>query len=440
MRWLPFLLMLTSLACQSQDRPAQAQVDSTAVVQDTVAADAPDPAEAMTDGGAVMLPAIRQRALLAQDSLWADALRIHYNAIVFDGHIDTPTLMLDKGYAFGERHRASTSHVDLPRMIDSGFDAAFFSIYVNARFGEGEEATQRAKNMIAELKRQVALYPDSIQMATSAEEVRRLARSGTKAALMGLEGGHALAGSPDVLHDLYEAGIRYVTLTHVNTNSWADASQSNPRHGGLNALGRQLVRRMNQLGILVDLSHTADSTFYDALSVSTAPVILSHSSVRALTPSVRNIDDAMLRALAHNGGVVMINFFDAMVNRHLDADVMAEAERRIRDSGQSMRNLWNVVYAVKRERGLPGGSIEDVLDHIDHAVQVAGIDHVALGSDFDGVFDLPAGLEDVTRLPYLTYGLLQRGYAEEDIYKILGGNTLRVLEQAERVARNDRLP
>ena len=187
------------------------------------------------------------------------------------------------------------------------------------------------------------------------------------------------------------------------------------------------------MGMLIDLAHVSDATFYDALAVSQAPVLVSHSSMRALTPSVRNLDDAMLRALAENGGVVMINFFDAMVNPHLDDTVMAEVYRRLPEAKRY--TLWNVVYAVKRERGLPGATLDDVLDHLDHAVSVAGIDHVGLGSDFDGVFDLPAGLEDVTRLPQITYGLLQRGYTEEAIYKILGGNALRVLEEAEVVAR-----
>jgi len=383
----------------------------------------------MTDGGRITIPAVRQRILIREDSLWEEALRIHYNAIVLDGHIDTPMLMLDRGYNFLERHRAS--HVDLPRMIDGGLDGAFFSIYVAPPYGEGERAVQRARDMIAEVKRQVALS-DSLELATSANDVRRITRAGRKAVLMGIEGGHALAGSPEVLREMRDLGIRYVTLTHINSNSLADASQAAARWNGLSDRGAHMIREMNRLGVLVDLSHASDATFYDAIRVSQAPVMLSHSSVDHLSPNVRNVDDAMLRALAENGGIIMINFFDAVVNPHLTEEFYEEVYSRL--PVPDLHNLWSVVYEVKREMGLPGSTLDDVLDHIDHAVKVAGIDHVGLGSDFDGVFDLPAGLQDVTRLPWLTYGLLKRGYSEEEVYKLLGGNALRVMEEAEHVA------
>ena len=380
--------------------------------------------------------AVRQRVLIREDSLWREALRIHYNALVVDGHIDTPALMLDDSYDVGARHPAHEAHVDLPRMFDGGLDAAFFSIYVAPYYGEGERATQRARDLVAEVKRQVALHADSLEPATSAADVRCIAKAGKKAVLLGIEGGHALATSAEVLREMHAAGVRYVTLTHINTNAWADASQGPARWNGLNEHGRELVREMNRLGVLVDLSHASDSTFYDALAVTEAPVLVSHSSMRALVDNVRNVDDAMLRALARNGGVVMVNFFDAMVNAHLDAEAMADVHRRLGGRSGNLVYYWNAVYDVRRERGLPGATLADVLDHIDHAARVAGIDHVGLGSDFDGVFDLPSGLQDVTRLPWITYGLLRRGYSEADVYKILGGNVLRVLEEAERIAQN----
>lgn len=424
--FLTLLLLIATPACRSQDRGEAPPADTPEVIPPV------DPTAAMVDSGAVAMQGAWRQMLVQRDSLWAEALRIHYNAIVLDGHIDTPLLMLDDGYQFTQRHAAHQSHVDLPRMFEGGLDAAFFSIYVAPYFGESERATSRARAMMAELKKQIATRPDSVQIATSAADVRRLTRAGKKAILMGLEGGHALASSPEVLRDLYGEGIRYVTLTHINTNAWADASQAPARWNGLNELGRTLIAEMNRLGVLVDLSHTSDSTFYDALAVTQAPVLVSHSSIRTLTPGVRNVDDAMLQALAENGGVVMINFFDAMVNQQ-QAEAMAATRSRL--PGDNLTHLWNTLYTVRGERGTPGASLDDVLDHIDHAVQVAGIDHVGLGSDFDGVFDLPDGLQDVTRLPWITHGLLQRGYSEADIYKILGGNALRVMDEAEAVAQ-----
>jgi membrane dipeptidase len=393
-----------------------------------------DTLDAAVDGGTVLLPGIRQKILIEGDSLWAEALRVHYNAIVLDGHIDTPSLMVDEAYALGNRNRALAGHVDLPRMFDGGLDAAFFAIYVPVSLGESAGAVRRARRMIDEVERQVAALSDSMGMAYSADDVRLLTRSGRKAVLLGLEGGHALMASPDTLHSLYDEGIRYVTLTHVNSHSWAESSQSPPRFGGLNDLGRRMVRKMNELGMIVDLSHVSDSTFYDALQVSNAPVMLSHSSARALVDNVRNVDDDMLLALAENGGIIMINFFDPVVNSALSDSFMDAVYKRMGGRSGSLNTIWNVIYEMKAEQGLPGASLEDVVDHIDHAVQVAGIDHVGLGSDFDGVFDLPAGLQDVTRLPWITYELMKRGYLEEDLYKILGGNALRVMEEVESAA------
>jgi membrane dipeptidase len=351
-----------------------------------------------SDGGAVALPDSTVRRLVAGDPLWADALRIHYDAVVLDGHVDTPSLMLDEGYAFGERHQAlaGSAHLDLPRMAEGGLDAAFFSIYVSRTYGEGQAATDRALAMLTEVGRQTNALPGA-ETARTAADVRRIAREGRQAVLLGLEGGHALQADADVLRHLWANGIRYVTLTHANTNAWADASTDAPRWGGLNETGRDLVREMNRLGVLLDLSHVSDSTFYDALAVTEAPVILSHSSARALHDHVRNVSDDMLRALAENGGVVMVNFYP--------------------------------LYLTGGEADL-----DDVLDHVEHLARVAGVDHVGLGSDFDGVPSLPEGLGEVSRLPWITHGLLARGWPEADVRKVLGGNALRVLEEAERVA------
>ncbi|PAP78726.1 hypothetical protein BSZ37_09615 [Rubrivirga marina] len=340
------------------------------------------------------LPPAEVDRLVAVDPLWAEALRIHYDAVVLDGHVDTPTLMLDRGYQFGERHRSD--HVDLPRMAEGGLDGAFFSIYVARSYGEGQAATDRALAMIEAVNRQVAGL-DGATLVRTADGVLDARQRGETAVLLGLEGGHALQGSPEVLRLLAANGIRYVTLTHSNTNAWADASTDAPRWGGLNRLGRELVTEMNRLGVLVDLSHVSDDAFEDALAVTRAPVILSHSSCRALHRHARNVTDDMLRALADNGGVIMINYFAAYL-------------------------------------GAGRIDLDDVLDHVQHAAEVAGVDHVGLGSDFDGVPRLPVGLGDATRLPYVTHGLLARGFSEADVRKILGGNVLRVLAEAERVA------
>ncbi len=380
-------------ACLGADAPPGRPAGTTAAADST--ADSPRADSIFADGDRVRLPAAEAARLVAADPLWADALRIHYDALVVDGHIDTPSLMLDEGYAFGERHtpEAGRAHVDLPRMVEGGLDAPFFSIYVSRDFGEGPAATDRALAMMAEAVRQVGALPGA-EIARSGADVRRITSDGRKAILMGLEGGHALQGSADVLRTLADGGIRYVTLTHTNTNSFADASTDAPRWNGLNALGESLVREMNRLGVVVDLSHVSDAAFYDALDVTTVPVMLSHSSCRALHRSARNVTDDMLRALAVNGGVIMINFFATYIG---EGDV----------------------------------NVETILDHIDHAAQVAGVDHVGLGSDFDGVPSLPAGMGDATRLPWITYGLLKRGYSETDVRKILGLNALRVLDAAE---------
>lgn len=408
--------------------PTVGTVPPEPVPVDTLVSAAPDTG----DGGAIMMPAHMRRILVRRDSLWQRALALHYDAIVIDGHVDTPTLMLDKGYELGNRHRAHYSHVDLPRMFEGGLDAVFFSIYIAPGYGEGASAMDRALRMIDVVENQIRERADSVALATTAEEVRSIARSGRKAVLLGLEGGHAIGGHDAALTTLFDRGVRYVTVTHINSNSWADASQSAPRWNGLNEKGRVLVRRMNDLGMILDVSHASDSTFFDVMEESSAPVLLSHSSARSLTPNVRNVSDDMLRAVRANGGVVMVNFFDAMVNQRLDADFMREVDRRL--PGPQKTYLWNVVYDVRRERGLPGAQLSDVVDHIDHMVRIAGIDHVGLGSDFDGVFDLPGGLEDVTRLPWITYELLARGYGDEDVRKILGGNMLRLMAEVERAA------
>lgn len=425
---LSLLLAATLFGCTEsvQPEPIIPEPEVTPVTADTLI---------YSDGGEILMGEPLRSRLIAEDSLWVRALEIHFDAIVTDGHIDTPSAMID-GYQLGERHRPlrGSHHLDLPRMFEGGLDAPFFAIYIARSYGETQRATDRALAMIAEVKRQVEPL-EGAEMAYSLDDVYRITQSGRKAILMGLEGGHALQGSKEILRQLYDEGIRYVGLTHTNSNSWADSSQDRPRHNGLNDLGRELILEMNRLGILVDLSHSSDDTFYDVIEVSRAPIILSHSSSSELVRNPRNVTDDMLLRLRDNGGVIMINFFDPTVNMNLTSEVMDEVYRRIhRNHSGNMRQFWTVVGEVRAERGVPRGEYTHIVDHIDHVVNLIGVDHVGLGSDFDGVFALPTGMEDVTRLPFITYELLRRGYEEEDIRKILGGNTLRVIAEAEAVA------
>ena len=398
-----------------------------------------DPAPTDTlvaDGDLVPLDSAVVARLVAEDPLWADALRIHFDALVIDGHVDTPTEMLLRGYDLGARHRASggSAHVDLPRMTEGGLDAPFFSLWVSRQFGEGPRATARALAMLDEVERQLAALPDA-EIARTSDDVRRITRGGGAAILLGLEGGHALAGDVDVLRDLAARGVRYVTLTHTNTNRLADSSQDEPRHGGLSPLGEAMVREMNRLGVLPDVSHVSDSTLADVLRVSQGPVLASHSSARALVANPRNLTDDQMRGIARTGGVVMINAYSPMVNGRLTEEVMDAAMERLRTRhGGDLGQLWRAIAEEQRARGIPEATLDDVLDHIEHAVEIAGADHVGLGTDFDGVPQLPAGFGDVTRLPWVTYGLLRRGMPEADVRKVLGANALRALEEAERLA------
>lgn len=438
---LPLLALAPILLfglCSSGPEAQPTTPDSMA--SDTTTADAPvsiTDTLVARDGGAIRMGEPRRSRLLAEDTLWARALRVHFDAIVTDGHVDTPMHMRDGSYQIAVRNptRGTNGHVDLPKMIEGGLDAPFFVLYVPGGMGEGQRATDHALHTLSQVRRQIDAL-DDIEIAVTVEDVLRITREGRKAPLLGLEGGHALQASIDVLRMFAAEGVRYVGLTHTTSHSWADSSQDAPRNNGLSERGRELVREMNRLGVLVDLSHASDDTFFDAIEVSEAPIILSHSSARALVDTPRNVSDEMLRALAGNGGVIMINFFDPTVNGHLTQEVMDEVHERVRTHyGGSYRQIWRATTDVRLERGLGKATVEDVVNHIEHVIRVAGIDHVGLGSDFDGVFSLPTGLEDATRLPYITYELMRRGYSDDEVRKVLGGNTLRVLAEAEAVAR-----
>lgn len=382
---------------------------------------------------------------LAATTGWAQvspqAQRIHQRAIVVDTHIDVPSAHFrEAGYNVGERH--DSGHVDLPRMREGGLDAGFFSIYISANT-TGPEAIKRAIELIDWTRQQVERNSNTAVLATSAAEIRRAHQQGKLAILMGMEGGHMLDDSLAALRTYAALGVRYLTLTHSRNTNWGDSSTDTPKHNGLTEFGKEVVRELNRLGVMVDLSHVADKTFFDALEVTRAPVILSHSSCRALANVPRNVTDEMLRALKKNGGVIQITFVDGFISSELAAaedhvrderrNRIDEIQKKYADNAEKRREEMRKLNEEFRAR-MPKVSWELILDHIDHAVKVAGIDHVGLGSDFDGA-TMPAGMEDVTRLPRITEGLLKRGYSEKDIQKILGGNLLRVMEEVERVSR-----
>ena len=346
----------------------------------------------------------------------ARAARIHRQAIVVDTHIDTTMMLGKEGWDFMVRHQPEPgeNHVDLPRIREGGLDAAFFSIYMPGTV-TGPEAVKRALVLIDHVRTLAEQHPNEIVLATTAAEVRAAHKAGKFAALMGMEGGHMIDDSLAVLRDYQRLGVRYLTLSHsVNTN-WADSSGDKPAHNGLTAFGKDVVRELNRLGVMVDISHVADKTFWDALETSKAPLVASHSSMRAISGHARNMTDDMVRALGAKGGVVMINYSVGFLSN----------ERY--EAGQ--RNV--------PEAELPRVSWEKIVDHIDHAVKLAGAAHVGLGSDFDGT-TVPDGMEDASKLPKITAALLAKGYSEQDVKNILGENILRLLDRVDAVGREIR--
>jgi len=368
------------------------------------------------------------------------ALEIHRRALVFDGHNDLPWRLREKGSpSFSDLNlakRQNDLHTDIPRLREGGVGAQFWSVYVPSKTALTGTALSNTLEQITLVKEMIDHYPDVFELALSSDDVRRIHREGRIASLIGVEGGHSMEGSLDVLRKLYHLGARYMTLTHSKTLSWADSATDVAKHGGLSPFGEEVVREMNRLGMLVDLSHVSVATMRDALRVSQAPVIFSHSSARALVDHPRNVPDEILRRTAEQGGVVMVNFYSGFV---VPAAARISAERygvsdRLRKKFPDEAEYKLAMTSWDTAHPMPAGTIHDVVDHIDHMVQVAGIDHVGLGSDFDGVSQLPAQLKDVSCYPYITQELLNRGYAEPQIRKILGENALRVLQVAEQVA------
>lgn len=370
------------------------------------------------------------------ERLTDEAREIHRSAIIVDGHCDTPFRL--KRHAIGIADRDETAHVDLQGLVQSGITGSFFAAYVPPYY-DGRGSAAFADQMIDIVERETARHPSELFLGNDSRSIRKAKEDGRVAILIGIEGGHAIEDSLETLDRFYRRGVRYLTLTHVNTNNWADSSTDAPRHGGLSAFGRDVVRTMNRLGMIVDVSHVADTTFYAALETSSVPVIASHSSCRALTDHPRNLTDPMLRDLAQVGGVCMINFYSAFINQHVanvlrSAPVRAGAKKRVGPNEEvpDDRSDWAAFCEWYDALNCPEATLEDVLDHMVHAAEVAGPGTVGLGTDFDGVPSLPREIPDSRALPLLTEGMLRRGFHSNEIHSILGGNFLRVFEAVER--------
>ena len=390
---------------------------------------------------------------LAQSSdgagISARARAIHDSAIVVDTHADTPQRFLDENFDIGSTDPKDIGHISLDKARAGNLGAEFFSIWVDPETNQGHFA-QHTLDLIDSVYEQAARHPDRMMMAFSTGDIERAHKHKKLGALLGIEGGHSIENDTHLLHDFYRLGVRYMTLSWSNTNEWADSSGdiNDPNilhHNGLTDFGRQVVLEMNRVGMIVDISHVADKTFWDTIAITKAPVIASHSSARALSNHPRNMTDDMLRAVAKNGGVVHVNFFSAFDDqKYLDAFLgqskaqdaaVAQYIARKKAAGQPVSYLDKDRIGREWSAKIPRPPLKSLIDNIDHIAQIAGIDHVGLGSDFDGVSGAtPDGMDSAADLPKITQALLDRGYPAGDIHKILGGNTLRVFKEVERVS------
>ena len=369
---------------------------------------------------------------------------LHFDAIVVDGHSDTTPRFADPTWDFATHHDDTDGDMDLPRIREGGLDVQFWSVYTGKLEAPGD-GLRIALERIDAVHEMARRNPDDVVVAHSVAQLREGVAEGKLVSLMGIEGGHIIEENLSALRLFHRLGVRYLTLTHSFNTTWADSSGTTtipePTHGGLTDFGREVVREMNRLGMLVDVSHVSDATFFDAVETSRAPVIASHSSVRAVADHTRNMSDEMLRALAGNGGVVMINFYPAYIDEETTrattawfkehGPILMERREALADDSGALAAERAAFFAA---HPVPVCDLDVLLDHFDHAIEVAGPDHVGLGADWDGVISMPAGMEDVTRLPDLTAGLLARGHSPETVRKVLGENVLRALERAEQVA------
>jgi membrane dipeptidase len=375
------------------------------------------------------------------DDIAERARKLHFSSIVLDTHDDTTQRFFSKNYDLGKRN--PDGHVDIPRMREGGMNAIFFSVWIDGRI-LGPPAVQKALDQIDAVHENVLKYSKVMVFCRTAEEVRRAHAQGKIAALIGVEGGHMIGNDIRVLRMFGDLGVRYMTLSHFYNDEWADSSTDKPAHNGLTDFGKDVVREMNRQGIMVDISHVSDKTFYDALEVSKAPLIASHSSCRAISNHPRNMTDQMIKDLAAKGGVIQIKYHLAFLSQEfndaqtaLEGDIVKASQNRAAKCGgdpdcvllEQDRETHNLINQGK----LPHVNWDKIIEHIDHVVKLVGPDHVGLGSDFDGA-SMPDGMEDCSKMPRITEALMRKGYKDDDIRKILGGNLLRVMEQTEKVS------
>jgi membrane dipeptidase len=392
-------------------------------------------------GGVLSLVAVTAKSQ-TQTNISPAARELHFQSIVVDTHDDTTQRLLDPKFDFGARH--TDGSVDIPRMREGGLSAIFFSIWIPGTV-TGPTAVQRALDQIGAVRETVARHPNDLVLCTTADEIRHAKAANKIAVLIGVEGGHMINNSLANLDKFFALGVRYMTLTHTVNTDWADASTDKAAHNGLTDFGKQVVREMNRLGMMVDISHVADKTFYDVLAASKAPVIASHSSCRALCSAPRNMTDDMIKALAAKGGVIQINYHIGFLSQQfqdaskahpeLGKEIEAESKKRCGDNEAcQLIEADKITRDLVAQGKLPRVDWTEIIKHIDHAVKLAGVDHVGLGSDFDGA-DMPYGMEDVSDIPQITNALLANGYSPADVRKILGGNTLRLMQDVEAAAQ-----
>jgi membrane dipeptidase len=389
----------------------------------------------------VALAADPPKSVRKKVELSAEAIAIHKEMPVFDGHNDLPWALRTKDGASFEVVDISKSqpklHTDLPRLKKGGVGAQFWSAYVPVDTAKNGKAVTTTLEQIDTIHRLCAEYPNDLEMAYTVADIERIRKAGKIASLIGVEGGHSIDGSVGTLRTFYKLGVRYMTLTHSESLDWADAATDKPKANGLTAKGKEIVLEMNRLGMLVDISHVSPDTMKAAIATSKAPVIFSHSSARAVADHPRNVPDDVLKLMPTNKGVVMVNFYSGFVVPE-GARAMTKMFDVVRDLrakyGEDNDKFREAIRAWQKENEYPRGSVHDVVDHIEHVIRVAGIDHVGVGSDYDGIGKTPEQLEGVDCYPYITQELLNRGHKADDIRKVLGGNVLRVLKAAEAVA------